>query len=100
MFQEVIAERAADLITHRAVAGVEPAESDVWEKAAEDCVLTRLKSLRVYGGLPLHKPLLTPKNREARLKALLGLWANGCTFAVDEDLFADILKRQRMTKDR
>jgi len=69
------------------------AGDDIWQSAAEDCVLARIKSLRILGGLPRHKAPLSEAARIERLKDLLQLWANGCTCAVDEDLFADILNR-------
>jgi len=93
--QDPFAGRAADLIENRQSAQSEIADDAIWQKAAEDCVLCRLRTLRILGGLPRHKAPLAPKTRGDRLKALLQLWANGCTFAVDEDLFADILNRHR-----
>ncbi|WP_428642099.1 hypothetical protein [Roseibium sp.] len=95
MLQEPIAGRAATLIEKQLTAGAEITGSDIWERAAEDCVLARIKSLRLIGGLPRHKAPLDAETRVERLRLLLKLWANGCTCAVDEDLFADILNRQR-----
>jgi len=86
--------RAARLIENRNASEAEPAEPEVWQKAAEDCVLARIKSLRLVGGLPLHTPPLTPEARLKRLRMLLQLWANGCICAVDEALFADIVNRR------
>jgi hypothetical protein len=91
--QDPFAGRAADLIENHGAAGSELAGTDIWCKAAEDCVLARIKSLRILGGLPRHKAALSAEVRIERLKTLLQLWANGCTCAVDEDLFADILNR-------
>ncbi|POF34657.1 hypothetical protein [Roseibium marinum] len=93
MSQQPFAGRAADLI-----AGHPPheiASAEIWEQAAEDCVLARIKSMRLIGRLPHHKAPLGPEERIQRLKDLLRLWANGCTCAVDEDLVADIVNRQR-----
>lgn len=86
---------AADLIEDQLATKAEIAGSEIWQEAAEDCVLARIKSLRLIGGLPRHKSPLPPDERIERLKALLHLWAKGCTCAVDEDLFADILNRHR-----
>ncbi|MEP3048513.1 MAG: hypothetical protein ABJL55_14345 [Roseibium sp.] len=94
MFQEAIAGHAAELIDHPNANSAEPAGIEVWEKAAEDCVMARISGMRIFGGLPRHKAPLAPQERIARYQALLRLWANGCTCAVDEDLFADILNRQ------
>ena len=91
--QDPFAGRAADLIENHVVAGSQLAGTDIWCQAAEDCVLARIKSLRILGGLPRHKAPLSQTARTERLKTLLQLWANGCTCAVDEDLFADILNR-------
>ena len=90
--KQPFAGRAADLIEDPVVANAEIAGSDVWQRAAEDCVLARIKSLRLIG-LPRHKSALHPDDRVKRLQALLQLWAEGCTCAFDEDLFADILNR-------
>ncbi|MCX2723878.1 hypothetical protein [Roseibium salinum] len=54
-----------------------------------------INSLRLIGGVPRHKAPLDGQARLERLRGLLQLWANGCTCAVDEDLFADILNRYR-----
>ncbi len=67
-----------------------------WEEEAENCVLARIDAIRILGGLPLHQPPLGPKDRINRLQDLLGYWANGCPFVVDERLFADVLKRRRL----
>ncbi|TYC67726.1 hypothetical protein FMN63_16890 [Stappia sp. BW2] len=98
MSQDHFAGRAADLIENHVVASSKLAATDTWCQAAEDCVLARIKSLRILGGLPRHKAPLTPTARTERLKTLLQLWANGCTRAVDEDLFADILNRHGMVR--
>lgn len=63
--------------------------------AAETCVLTRLKTLRIFGGLPLQKREMSEEERLSRLKALLSYWANGCPFVIDEQLFADVANRRR-----
>ena len=91
--QQPFAGRAADLIEHHLGAHAELAETSIWQRAAEDCVLARIKSLRIVGGLPRHKAAMHPDERLDRLKSQLQLWANGCTCAVDEDLFADIVNR-------
>lgn len=93
MTQDPFAGRAADLIENRPGTRPDIAGDDIWQKAAEDCVLSRIRTLRILGGLPRHKAPLSPDARLERLKGLLQLWANGCTCAVDEDLFADILNR-------
>jgi len=93
--QDPFAGRAADLIENRLADQPHVASDDIWRKAAEDCVLSRIRTLRILGGLPCHKAPLSPDARLERLKGLLQLWAIGCTCAVDEDLFADILNRQR-----
>ncbi|ASP36155.1 hypothetical protein [Labrenzia sp. VG12] len=94
MSQEPFAGRAADLIENKVLSQSSLADDDIWRSAAEDCVLARIRSLRILGGLPRHKAPLSDADRVERLKDLLQLWANGCTCAVDEDLFADILNRQ------
>lgn len=66
-----------------------------WLDAAETCVLARIDRLRIPGGLPRHHQQLRLDERIDRLEKLLGLWAEGCTLAVDECLFADILNRRR-----
>lgn len=66
-----------------------------WEEEAENCVLARIDAIRILGGLPLHQAPLEAKDRIGRLQELLGYWANGCPFVVDERLFADVLKRRR-----
>ncbi|WP_417685545.1 hypothetical protein [Roseibium sp.] len=71
-------------------------DNNTWQTIAEDCVLTRIDTIRILGGLPLHQEPLSQGDRRARLKALLGYWANGCPFVVDESLFADILRRRRL----
>jgi hypothetical protein len=93
--QQPFAGRAADLIEKHLPESVEIASVDVWVRAAEDCVLARIKSLRLIGGLPRHKAPMCIETRLQRLKALLHLWASGCSCAVDEDLFADIINRHR-----
>jgi len=91
--QQPFAGRAADLIAGQPNAGI--ANLDIWERDAEDCVLARIRSMRLIGGLPRHKAPLGASERVRRLQQLLRLWANGCTSAVDEDLFADLLNRHR-----
>ncbi|PVB63109.1 hypothetical protein [Labrenzia sp. 011] len=93
MSQQPFAGRAADLVTGHPP--LEHADSEDWERAAEDCVLSRLRSMRLIGGLPRHKTPLGPQERIERLKCLLRLWANGCTCTVDEDLVADIVNRRK-----
>jgi hypothetical protein len=93
--QEPFAGRAAVLIEDHLAANAAIADTAVWQQAAEDCVMMRIQSLRLIDGLPLHKAPLAEEVRIRRLKDLLRLWANGCTCAVDEDLFADLLKRKR-----
>ncbi|TYC62327.1 hypothetical protein FMN50_04810 [Rhodobacterales bacterium] len=98
MYHKPFAGLAADLIENT-VAAKSPAHEDAkaWQQAAEDCVLARIKSLRLVGGLPCHKAPLSAERRLDRLHSLLQLWANGCTCAVDEDLFADIVNRRRQS---
>jgi len=96
--QDPFAGRAAELIENRLARQSQIAGDDIWQTAAEDCVLSRIRTLRILGGLPRHKAPLSADARLERLKALLQLWANGCTCAVDEDLFADILNRQRTSR--
>ena len=93
MSQEPFAGRAADLIEDDVLTQSSLAGDHIWQSAAEDCVLARISSLRILGGLPRHKAPLSDAARVERLKDLLQLWANGCTCAVDEDLFADLLNR-------
>lgn len=93
MFQEAIAGKAAGLIRHCTIHTEDQHAVAVWQKAAEECVLARIGSLRIVGGLPRHKPPLSSPERLSRLQALLKFWANGCVCAVDEELFADILRR-------
>ncbi|MBO6507683.1 MAG: hypothetical protein JJ979_04240 [Roseibium sp.] len=95
MSQQPFAGRAADLIEKHTAGSAELASADVWAEAAEDCVLARIKSLRLIGGLPRHKAPLSSDERIQRLQTLLNLWASGCSCAVDEDLFADIVNRHR-----
>ena len=95
MSQEPFAGRAAVLIEDHLAANAALADTSVWQQAAEDCVMMRIKSLRLIGGLPRHKAPLSEETRIRRLKDLLRLWANGCTCAVDEDLFADIIIRSQ-----
>ncbi|WP_434053351.1 MAG: hypothetical protein RDA78_00120 [Roseibium sp.] len=94
LYQEPIAGRAAVLIEDHQAAHTSHADLAVWQEAAENCVMMRIRSLRVLGGLPRHKAPLSREQCVQRLKDLLRLWANGCTCAVDEDLFADILNRR------
>ncbi|GAB4527632.1 MAG: hypothetical protein Tsb0019_29660 [Roseibium sp.] len=91
MSKEPFAGRAAELIAGRSRAEI--AGTDVWVAAAEDCVLGRLKSVRLIGGLPRAKTPLDADERTRRLRDLLRFWANGCTCVIDEELYADILKR-------
>ncbi|KZM51609.1 hypothetical protein OA90_04075 [Labrenzia sp. OB1] len=91
--QQPFAGRAADLIAGHSPC--EPADTKIWEQAAEDCVLARIRSMRLIGGIRRRKAPLAPEERIRRLTDLLHLWANGCTCAVDEDLVADIVHRQR-----
>lgn len=84
------------MISVLGVSRPEIANPVVWQQAAEDCVLARMKSLRLIGGLPRHKAPLSKDERIDRLHMLLQLWSDGCTCAVDEDLFADILNRRKM----
>jgi hypothetical protein len=69
-------------------------EAHRWIDAAEACVLMRIDQLRLIGGLPRHEPPLTVEERLHRLQDLLRYWAEGCLYAVDERLFADILNRR------
>lgn len=96
--QDVFAGRAASLIaglndtdTGQSIAE----EAQQWIEAAETCVLMRIDQLRLIGGLPRPEPPLTVEQRLHRLQDLLRLWAEGCLYAVDERLFADILNRRR-----
>lgn len=95
MYLEAISGQAAGLIETGRLSTTDQHARKVWERAAEDCVLARMASLRIVGGLPRHKPLLPERERLARLQELLNLWAKGCTCAVDEDLFADIVNRRK-----
>lgn len=100
MYHEPFAGRAADLIEyHWPAAGADTAKAKAWQRAAEDCVLSRIKSLRLVGGLPCHREPLKAGARIERLRDLLHLWASGCTCAVDEDLFADIVNRRCQGSD-
>ncbi len=69
-------------------------EAQRWIEAAEACVLMRIDQLRLIGGLPRHEPPLSVEERLHRLQRLMHLWAEGCLFAIDESLFADILNRR------
>ncbi|MBD8878071.1 hypothetical protein [Roseibium polysiphoniae] len=92
------AAKLADLsraVLVQASASPESSETQAWEEAAEDCVLARVDAIRILGGLPMHQPELDCRDRRTRLETLLGYWANGCPFVIDEKLFADILKRRR-----
>lgn len=84
----------AVLSSRRNSASVEADASRDWEQAAEFCVLTRLKGLRLFGGRPSIRSPLSRADRLERLEALLGLWASGCCCAVDEQLYADLLQRE------
>ncbi|MTI00634.1 hypothetical protein [Roseibium sp. RKSG952] len=99
MYQDPIAGRAAQLIAHSDCNGILSGNaadrSDVWEDAAESCVLARIDSLKILGGLPRHTPPLPRQDKLQRLETLLKFWASGCTCIVDEPLFADILNRRR-----
>ena len=95
--QDALAGQAASLIagfedpaTGESIA----AETQRWIEAAETCVLMRIDQLRLIGGLPRHEQPLPVEERLNRLRDLLCLWAEGCLFAVDERLFADILNRR------
>ncbi len=95
--QDALAGQAASLIaglndtdTGHSIAG----EAQRWIEAAETCVLMRIDQLRLIGGLPRHEPPLTSEERMHRLQDLLRLWAEGCLYAFDERLFADILNRR------
>ncbi|QDG79191.1 hypothetical protein [Labrenzia sp. PHM005] len=94
MFQDALAGQVAELIESDTVGDAECSASRIWQQTAEDCVLARLKTIRIYGGLPCHKQPLSQPERVNRLQALLRLWANGCICAVDEELFADLLYRR------
>ncbi len=93
--QQPFAGRAADLIDNHVAAHAELSGTEHWQQAAEDFVLARIKSLRLIGGLPWHKAPLEREERIQRLESLLQLWAKGCTCAMDEVLFADILNRHQ-----
>ncbi len=93
LLSEPISGRAAFLVEHHQAVKATFADTSVWLKAAEDCVMMRIRSRRIIGGLPRHKAPLTRDQRIDRLQNLLRLWACGCTSVVDEDLFADIVKR-------
>lgn len=94
--QDPFAGQAARLV--KRCRSVSPRPNDTaldWLDAAETCVLARIDKLRIPGGLPRHHQQLRLDERIARLENLLGLWSEGCTLAVDECLFADILNRRR-----
>jgi len=91
VFLDALAGQAAELIEHRAVETADQKTAQVWQQTAEDCVRARMKTIRIFGGLPHHKRPLSQAERVKRLQALLRLWANGCICAVDEELFADLL---------
>lgn len=95
LFQDALAGQVAELIGSESAHNAEGSAAHVWQRTAEDCVLARLKTLRIYGGLPRHKQPLSQTERVSRLQTLLQLWANGCICAVDEELFADLLYRGR-----
>ncbi len=65
-----------------------------WERAAEECVLARVSTIRIIGGLPRHLPELSPAERRKRMVCMLRLWSQGCIHAYDEALFADVLNRR------
>ncbi len=68
---------------------------DAWIEAAENCLLAKFDQLRILGGLPRNLPPLQRHELIARLSALLALWNDGCSYAIDERLFADVLTRRR-----
>jgi hypothetical protein len=96
LFQDALAGHAAELIRYQDAEAADQTAAEIWQSTAEDCVLARMKTIRVYGGLPRHKRRLTQHERVDRLQALLRLWANGCICAVDEELFADLLARRSL----
>ncbi|MEJ8473572.1 hypothetical protein [Roseibium algae] len=102
MSKDLFSSQTAKLVqlSNAVLANASPVREDksAWEDAAEDCVLTRIDSIRILGGLPTHQPALERPDRLSRLEALLAYWANGCPFVVDERLFADILKRRRLLR--
>lgn len=85
----------ADSLTRISREALSSADETSFIDAAETCVLTRLQTLRIFGGLPLQKHPLSEEERLNRLKALLSYWANGCPFVIDEQLFADVANRRR-----
>lgn len=70
------------------------ADSNAWIEAAEACVVSRIGQLRIYGGLPKYRAPIAANELRQRLQDILRLWADGCIYAVDEELFADILQRR------
>ena len=72
-----------------------PEGSAAWIDAAEACVLARMRQTRIFGGLPNFKTALSSAERRERLERLLKLWAEGFLCTIDEELFADILKRRK-----
>ncbi len=97
LYQDALAGQAAELIGYQSATSAGCASSQIWQETAEDCVLNRIKTLRILGGLPRHKRALAQEERLSRLQTLLKLWANGCICAVDEELFADLLYRRNNT---
>ncbi|WP_417693518.1 hypothetical protein [Roseibium sp.] len=69
-----------------------------FEQAAEAYVLARYKTLRFFGGLPNHMPTLERQDRIARLQDQIAFWQTGCSYAIDERLLADLLRRRRAAK--
>jgi hypothetical protein len=96
--QDPFAGQAASLLSRRNANGtceeIGPGSAE-WLEAAETCVLARIRQIRVFGGLPKSAGPLDRFERQQRLEFLLHLWADGCLYAVDERLFADILYRHK-----
>lgn len=68
---------------------------DAWIEAAENCLLAKCENMRILGGLPQNLPPLSKMDLISRLSTLLTLWSDGCGYAIDERLFADVLARRR-----
>lgn len=68
---------------------------DGWIEAAENCLLAKFDTMRILGGLPGNLPPLSRQELITRLSELLALWNDGCGYAIDERLFADVLARRR-----
>ena len=68
---------------------------DGWIEAAENCLLAKFDTMRILGGLPRNLPPLSRPELITRLSELLALWDDGCGYAIDERLFADVLARRR-----